>query len=171
MEVLILAETAVALQDFRENRLPPVCVRTGRPSSTTIRITYDSIPGWTAVLLPFGVLAALLAATFSQVRVGGALPMSRSVTRRWQWLTRLRRISGWLTVSLFVVGGIAASEALLWACIAALVVFVLSGAVVLLIVPPGRPDTDSGILKLKRVHPAFAAAVEGRSRAQLFGGP
>lgn len=94
-----MARTSARVDDLEEGRLPPVCAMTGDPAEEYVRITFTSTPGWTWILLLFGILPFLIARAFSKTRVVGLVPMSDAALRR-------ARSFNWIVGGLFGVGAL-----------------------------------------------------------------
>lgn len=147
----------VPRERFEAGDLPRVCVRTGQPADGTTEVRFDSTPGWTWILLLFGVLPFLIASWFATEHATGQLPVTRAVVRRYHLL---RATSGLLTI-----GGLGAvlgamlvdSPTMAWVGVIAVVVGAIAGVACGLGFVSGRVRPDR--IELSRVHPAFAEAM------------
>ena len=77
-----MARAAARVEDLQAGRLPPVCAKTGEPADGYATIEFTSTPGWTWILLLFGIFPFLIARAFSKTRVVGIVPMSYAALRR-----------------------------------------------------------------------------------------
>jgi hypothetical protein len=91
-----LARAAATVEDLKEGRLPPVCAKTGEAADDYVPIEFNSTPGWTWILLLFGIILFLIARAFSTIRVVGLVPFSEVARRR-------RRAFNWLCVGFLLV--------------------------------------------------------------------
>jgi len=80
--------------------LPAVCVKTGEPAELTRKANFRYTPLWVWLLLPFGVLIALIVAEACSTRVRVDFPVSRQVVR-----DHRRRI--WVAVGTMIAAPIA----------------------------------------------------------------
>jgi hypothetical protein len=147
--------------------LPPVCVKTGGPADGTVEVTFERLPPWTYLLLLAGIFPFFVALLLIRDQVRGQVPVTRLVVARYR--AHRRPIAmGWALVALGV--GLAAVAGEPW-------LVLLAGAGILLIVVAevrrtqgwitGVPVAGTPFVELRRVHPAFAAAMaEQRDRAR-----
>ena len=84
-----MAQVDAHVSDFEAGRLPPVCAKTGEPTDGEVKIRFSSAPGWTWILLFFGIFPFLIAQYFATVHVQGLLPMSEVAQRRVKAFNRL----------------------------------------------------------------------------------
>jgi hypothetical protein len=107
----IVARAAATVEDLKEGRLPPICAKTGEAADGSVPIEFSSTPGWTWILLLFGIFPFFIARAFSTVRVVGLVPMSDVAQRRkraFDWAS-----AGFLLLSVAVLAiGVATSKAL-----------------------------------------------------------
>jgi hypothetical protein len=96
-----VARVAARVGDIEDGTLPPVCAKTGAPADGYSRFEALSAPGWTWILLLFGILPFLIARYFSTVRVVGLIPLSDAARRRIGMFNRL--VVGLLVASLAVI--------------------------------------------------------------------
>ena len=170
-----MANVQVWQSQLMRNDFPPVCVMTGAPAETWRRFTFTNTPPWA---FAFGAIGA---AAFSQ-RVTGYLPMTKQVSKRintWRWI-----FLGLIPVAivLWVAGGIVAPSngdatqgtiagllfflgivAILAALIGAIVARSVLGPRARITEVRGAPER---LIELRRVHPAFVAAVQQLQQAR-----
>ena len=138
--------------------LPRVCVLSGRAADGTTQFRLARVPGWTYVLLLFGILPFFVAAFFATQRVAIHLPVEREAVAS----VRRRRHLAIAAVVLGVVAGgagaLGGSAIALWGGIV-----VVAGGLLWLAVGPNvprwRPAGDLGHIELGWVHREFAAAM------------
>ena len=73
-----------------------MCAKTGEAADDYVPIEFTSTPGWTWILLLFGIIPFLIARAFSTVRVVGLVPFSEVARRR-------RRAFNWLCIGFLLV--------------------------------------------------------------------
>jgi hypothetical protein len=137
-----MARASARVSDLEAGTLPPICAKTGEPADGYTGVEFSSAPGWTWILLLFGILPFLIAQHFATVRVNALVPMSDVAQRRVKMLNRL--FVGLVTLSLVVIAiGLATEpEVMLWGAamlVAALVVMFFGRAFVL---PNGEVSND-----------------------------
>ena len=66
-----------------------MCAKTGGPADGYAKVEFSSTPGWTLILLLFGIFPFLIAHAFASVRVDGLVPLSSVAQRRIMALNRL----------------------------------------------------------------------------------
>ena len=84
-----MAATFALISDLVAGSLPPVCAKTGEPADGYTKVEFSSTPGWTLILLLFGIFPFLIAHAFASVRVDGLVPLSTVAQRRITMLNRL----------------------------------------------------------------------------------
>ena len=164
------------------NSFPPVCAMTGAPAETWQRFRFVTAPAWAyafliLVVTGIGLLPIFILMTVVSRRASCYLPLTRASQRR-------VRLGTWLCVDLFILAillwigaGVAAS---IWpdnstaSIFIGLAVFtgilsILAAAAGWLLVRPrfgpgGRvldrpPGSQDYLVELRRVHPAFVAAI------------
>jgi hypothetical protein len=170
-----LANVQVWQSQLMANDFPPVCAMTGVQAETWRKFTFTNTPPWAFM---FGAIGA---AAFSK-RVSGYLPLTRQASSR---ITRVRWLfAGLIPLSLvlFVAGGIVApsdNDATRGAIAGVLFLLgfaaILVGIVGILIgrnyFGPGariieRRGQTEPLVELRRVHPAFVAAVQQHQQAR-----
>ena len=139
-------------------------------------MSYATNPGWVYIFLLFGLMPALIASLIFARRASGVLPLTEAAHKRFgrpTWIG-LGLLGG--TVLAWILSGLASSDTLspilflvgLPMLLAGLVVLILRrsfglrASVIDVVTGPG-PRTERAVV-LGRVHPAFAAAVEGMNR-------
>jgi hypothetical protein len=154
-----MARTMAAVEDLKAGNLPRVCAKTGEPADGYATLEFRSTPGWTWILLLFGILPFLIAHAFATVRFTGILPMSDRALERAQSFRWTYRVIFALAVVEVVAALLFGSEVLAWAGAAVffggLLYFVIGAVVVW---PNGRVIGDW--VSLSFVHPRFAEAVD-----------
>jgi hypothetical protein len=161
-----MARVRVPRARFRAGELPPVCAKTGEPAAGWVVVEAQRLPGWTFLLLLFGIVPFLIALAFAPERVRGLVPLGTRANQR----LRTGRTVRWTTVPLgLVLLGVAlasGSRVALWPAIVLLV-----GAVVVYLVEVawsvgGRVEPDGEHVVLTGVHPAFRSAVQAERAPQ-----
>jgi membrane-bound metal-dependent hydrolase YbcI (DUF457 family) len=150
---------SVDAERFRTGELPPVCVVSGRSADRVVRVRFTHTPDWPWLLLPFGVLPALIALMFTSQRLDGALPLHQRAIddhRR-----RRRLVVALLVLSLVLLLGAALTteSALAVAGVVGLVLAIVAKLVTDLRFVRAVPRDGGRQVMLRRVHPDFAAAV------------
>lgn len=143
-----------------EADLPDVCVRTGRPADARIEFRHRSTPGWTWLLLPFGIVPFVLANLFAGELVVGEVPVTRELVERQRRVRRLAALLLATGILVVVIGVVASAPWVVGTGLAVAVTgfglyaydaFTWIGA---------RPDRTGLWVRMTRVHPDFAAATE-----------
>jgi len=170
-----MANVQVWQSQLVANDFPPVCAMTGAPAEMWRKFTFTNTPAWAFM---FGAIGA---AAFSS-RVSGYLPLTRQASKR---ITRVRWLFGGLiplAIVFWVAGVIAvpAGDDTIRATIAG-VLFLLGFAALFVgllgillarnYLGPGARIIDRGgqpqpLIELRRVHPAFVAAVQQLQQAR-----
>jgi hypothetical protein len=163
------------------NDFPPVCAMTGAPAETWRRFRFSTAPAWAYLFLLLlctgvGLLIVFLIMYLVSRRASGQLPLTKASSRT---IGLASWIPGGLligTVALWVVAAIVGSSSnndTTGAIAAAMVILslltLLAGIVGLLVVRPligpratvmeQQPGQYDRLVRLRRVHPAFVAAV------------
>lgn len=152
---------AVALIRLGEGgALPPMCAKTGRPTTGTVEVTAVHIPAWMDLFATTTIIAWLWARANPGRRVRVTVPVSDGAVRRHRlawWVSIAIGVAG---VALIAVGAGTGRPALLPAGLAVIVLATLAGAVgTVLTWFATSYRSGTGEVELRRVHPAFAAAV------------
>jgi len=170
-----LAKVQVWQSQLIANDFPPVCAMTGAQAEMWRKFTFTNTPAWAFM---FGAIGA---AAFSS-RVSGYLPLTRQASKR---ITRVRWLFAGLiplAIVFWVAGGIVvpAGDDNTRAAIAG-VLFLLGFAAILVGIigiligrnyfGPGariieRRGQPEPLVELRRVHPAFVAAVQQHQQAR-----
>lgn len=165
-----MARVAARAADLEAGTLPPVCAKTGEPTDGQVKIRFSSAPGWTWILLFFGVFPFLIAQYFATTHVDGLLPMSEVAQRRVKMFNRVFVglvalgcaviLIGFLTESQFVLAGLAM-------LVAAIFILAVGQPLVL---PSGQVSGEG--VWLSSVHERFARELDriyGRSTEPATG--
>jgi hypothetical protein len=80
-----MAHTAAKVRDVEAGNLPRVCAKTGETADALLDVEFTSTPGWTWILLLFGIFPFLIARYFATDRVVGRVPMSDGALRTARW--------------------------------------------------------------------------------------
>jgi hypothetical protein len=89
---LAMAVAVASVEDVEEGHLPSVCAKTGRPADGFTTLEFASAPGWTWILLLFGIFPFLIAQHFATRRIYARIPMSDLALRRiyaFKWTYRI----------------------------------------------------------------------------------
>jgi len=170
-----LAKVQVWQSQLIANDFPPVCAMTGAQAEMWRKFTFTNTPAWAFM---FGAIGA---AAFSS-RVSGYLPLTRQASKR---ITRVRWLFAGLiplAIVFWVAGGIVvpAGDDNTRAAIAGVLFLlgftaILVGIIGILIgrnyFGPGariieRRGQPEPLVELRRVHPAFVAAVQQHQQAR-----
>ncbi len=103
-----VARATASVEDLKEGNLPPVCAKTGEAADGFATIEFTSTPGWTWILLLFGIFPFLIAHYYATIRVMGLVPMSDAALRRgrsFTWTYRGFLLLGGLVLLLGVFTG------------------------------------------------------------------
>jgi len=110
---IIMASASATLEDFAAGDLPRICVKSGveTRSFTNIRIT--SAPGWTWILILFGILPFIIVRYFFAKSAAGRVPVSEEVGRRvrnTQWILLAAFLAGVALIVVGIFGGVYMAE-------------------------------------------------------------
>ena len=169
-----MASVTVRLEDFESGNLPRVCAKSGVPTNTQVPVTYEQLPGWTPLLLLFGIFPFLLAALAAEWHDAGRVPVVPRYAARWRIASRVRRAAGSAAAWALGAGAVAFLVPLVLSVAfpgtlvlvlligagLALLIAVAAALMAMMQVPPGRLDVESDTLELRRVHRRFVVAVE-----------
>jgi hypothetical protein len=154
-----LSVARAAIDRHQLDELPRLCAKTGVPTETAKRQEFGDIPGWTLLLIFWGLIPFLVAAGFARRKVTVDLPASDDTLRQIR-LVDLGSVAGLvLGIGLLVSALLTQESAWVWGGIAVALVTLVSGALARRMVwVTGRLDGD--VLWIYGVHPAFAQEVE-----------
>ena len=155
-----MIHATASVGDLEQGHLPRVCAKTGLRSDgfATIRIT--NTPGWTWILLLFGIFPFLIAAFFATRRVDALIPMSDLALRRvrafrWTYITFLV-----LALLLLGIGVFAEHPTFAWVGISTALLTLLFIAFGWLFVYPTGQILDQDWISLSFVDKGFATALD-----------
>ena len=174
------ASALVWSADLKAGALPPICVRTGRPSDAAVKFRFVTPPPWAYVLLLLlctgvGFFVVAIIMRLVSRTTSGKLPYAAAEAR---WIRTWRLVTVGMMVG-FLPLLITALTALSWdptpaAAIWILILSDLLGAIALWYIVLPRLGLRGKVLpshypqgnwvELRLVHPAFAAAV-----AEMYG--
>jgi hypothetical protein len=163
---------------LRANDFPPVCAMTGAPAETWRKFTFRTTPWWTYL---FGAIVVLLVSK----RASGYLPLTRASAQK-------LRVVTWVSAGLMLVAipiliasiAVAANStndnspaaAISGILFLLFLLTVIGGTIGLLVIrnqlgPAGKVMAQQvgqydALVELRRVHPAFVAAVQQHQRAR-----
>ncbi len=145
----------VAIDTRRLDSLHNVCVKTGESTATTRSQDFADIPGWTLLLIFWGLIPFLIAAGFARRKITVELPASAGTLRRIR-LVDLGAVAGLALAVGILVATLVSDEVLFaWAGIGvALITLVAVAGLRRMVWVTGRLDDET--LWLYGVHPAFA---------------
>jgi hypothetical protein len=159
-----MAWVAVSRQRFRTGSFPAVCAKTGAPADGHVDVTATSNPGWTWILLLFGIFPFLIARAFARVRVGGAVPMSTPALRRSTVAFRVTLTLAGAASALIILAVIFQASAAAVVGASLLVASLLSAAVQIVFFSVGATvSSDGEEITLYGCSRAFVAAIRGTS--------
>jgi hypothetical protein len=145
----------VAIDTRQLDALPHLCVKTGEPTETTRRQDFADIPGWTLLLIFWGLIPFLIAAGFSRRKITADLPASEETLRRLS-LVDIGAVAGLvLGFGLLVAASVREQGVFAWAGIAVALITLMAAAGMRAVVWVGG-RLDKEILLLHGVHPVFA---------------
>jgi len=93
-----VATVDVLANDLTPERLPPVCVKTGRPADGAASFRFLTVPLWVALFLLGGLIAVLPVWLMTRRTARGRLPMAASARRR-------LKVARWSAIGLMVASG------------------------------------------------------------------
>lgn len=161
--------------DLKSGRLPAVCVKTGQRADASVKFRIVTLPRWGYLLLillctGIGTLPVIIIMRAVSRSEGGRLPYLRPAANRirlWRWIAAgtFVGIPVLLFAALLSLGGDTTVAALVWsAFLADLLAAIVIQYLVIPQVGPNGYVHESGYpqgrwVELRRVHPAFAAAM------------
>jgi hypothetical protein len=155
-----VAKATASVQDLESGHLPDVCAKTGLHADGFTTIRFSNLPGWTFILLLFGIWPFLIAAYFATRRIDGLVPMSDLALRRANAYRWTYRIFFTLALVLLAIGLFAEHPTLAWlGIITALVTLVFVTGGWLFVYPTGR-FLDEKWISMTFVDKRFADALD-----------
>jgi hypothetical protein len=164
-------------EDLKSGRLPAVCVKTGMLADASVKFRFVTLPSWGYFLLfllctGIGTLPVIIIMRLVSRSEGGRLPYLRAAANRirlWRWIAvgTFIGIPVLLFAALLSLSGDTTISALVWsAFLADLIAAVVVQYIVNPRIGPRGHVHESGYpqgrwVELRRVHPAFAAAMAG----------
>lgn len=158
-----MASVWVSARDLNEGKFPGVCAKSGEPADGMVGVKFGTTPGWTWILLLFGIFPFLIAAYFAQLRAQGLLPMSAAALARARSYSRWQGASIWASLAFFGLAVVQAARAQTSTPFLAVGCLLLGTALVLSLFdwvywPSGKVDGQRVLLL--HVHQRFVDAVE-----------
>jgi hypothetical protein len=139
--------------------LPGICVKTGVPTTRTRSQEFAEVPGWTLLLIFWGVIPFLIAAGLARRKVNVDLPATEETLRSTRRVDRGSILGLVLVVGLLAAAWITRETGLVIAAAALLLVTLFGSSIARRLVwVTGRLEDD--VLWLYGVHPTFAREVE-----------
>jgi hypothetical protein len=149
----------VPLAAFQQRTLPFVCVKTGKLADGWVLVQALWTPPWTRWLLLFTPVPFQATYWILRIEVKGWLPMSARAAGR---LRRVRyaAMAGLATGAVLLAGALCTGWTVLtWLALAAVAGAIMAGLLESLCSVGAYLDRSTGQVLLRRVHPAFRAAV------------
>jgi hypothetical protein len=153
-----MARIAVRRDAFELGQFPPVCCKTGQGAQLYNRWEFSDTPGWTWILLLFGIFPFLIATAFVTKRFPGVLPISVHAQTRLNTMRRIVWIFGIAAVVLGAAGLLAGSDGMLVLAVASAVLWLGAIALTWFSSPSANLDGDD-VVVLTNVHRDFVAAI------------
>jgi hypothetical protein len=173
---VVIWSSQLAANDF-----PPVCAMTGLQAEVWRKFRFTTVPGWAYAFLVLlctgiGLIPLFIIMAVVSRRASGHLPLTRASQRRLRLVTWLSFGLLPLMIVLWIVGAIISANLHdnTWSTIAGICFFlglfsflgfIVCSLVLRPLVTPGanvmahRPGQLDRLVELRRVHPAFVAAV------------
>jgi hypothetical protein len=151
-----VARIAVRRDAFKEGKFPAVCCKTGRPADVSRRWEFSNTPGWTWILLLFGIFPFLIATAFVTERFSGVLPLSTPAESRLVVAKRLVWLFGAAAVAFFALG-LTSYDAVIPIALAFAGLCVITIAIRSFLSPNANLDGRDVVI-LSNVHRDFVAA-------------
>jgi hypothetical protein len=162
-----VVHATASVEDLESGHLPSVCAKTGLPAEGFTSVRFSKLPGWTWILLLFGIWPFLIAWYFATRRINGLVPMSDLALRRVRAFTLTYAIFFTLAVVVFLIGAFGEHPTLVWlGIITALLTLVFISIGWLFVYPTGR-FLDQDWISLSFVDKRFATELDrwyGESR-------
>jgi hypothetical protein len=160
-----MARVRMSVADAEAQRFPRICVRTGEPSTTTVKLDAYRTPWWAYVLLLFGLIPGLLviyAIRRHNPHAALELPVSTGVATRRRDRLALAGAAAIGGIALVLIGAFADSTLAVLCGIAMSAVALVVTALALDVLGVRAHVTRRDEVVLNHVHDAFAAAIEAR---------
>ena len=156
----------VAIDTRHLGELPGFCVKTGEPTRTTRQQDFADIPGWTLLLIFWGLIPFLLAAGFARRKITVDLPASEKTLRRVRAVD-IGAVAGLvLGIGLLVISLVSEEAASAWAGIAVALLTLVAAAVARQVVwVTGRLEGEA--LWLYGVHLGFTEKAQALAPPDL----
>jgi len=162
-----VVHATASVEDLESGHLPSVCAKTGLRADGFATIRVGNTPGWTWILLFFGVFPFLIAVYFATRRIDALIPMSDLALRRLRAFTRIYLIFFALAAVLLGIGLFAEHPTVAWiGFLTALLTLLFIAFGWLFVYPTGR-FLDQDRISLSFVDKRFATALDrwyGESR-------
>jgi hypothetical protein len=152
-----MARIAIRREAFEQGQFPPVCCKTGTRAEVFRRWEFSNTPGWTWILLLFGIFPFLIATAFVTQRFSGVLPLSGRADGRLTVTRRLVWSFGVAAVACFALG-LVRFGSLIPIAIAFAVLCLLAIASGWLLAPNANLDGPD-VVVLSNVHRGFVDAI------------
>jgi hypothetical protein len=155
-----VARALASVEDLESGHLPDVCAKTGLHADGFTTIQVSNLPGWTLILLLFGIWPFLIAAYFATRRIKALVPMSDLALRRLRRFTAIYLLLLISALVLFGVGLFGEHPTFAWlGFIALLATILFISSAYLFVYPTGR-FLDKDWVSLSFVDQRFADALD-----------
>jgi len=152
----------VAIRLDQDDQLPALCAKTGLPTDYVMKQEFAEVPGWTVLLMFWGIIPFLIATGFARRKVTVELPISpdtlRSIRRVDMFTLVAFVVAVGLLVTALLIGELGLAVGAVLAAFATLMAGSLGRSLVWV-----RGRLDGAVVRLYGVNPTFAAAVVARS--------
>jgi hypothetical protein len=171
------------------NDFPPVCAMTGAPAEVWRKFRFATVPGWAYAFFALlctgiGLIPVFIIMAVVSRRASGYLPLTRASQRRLRLVTWLSFGLLPLMIVFWIVGAVVSANLHdnTWSTIAGVLFFlglfsflgfIVCSLVLRPLVSPGanvmaqRPGELDRLVELRRVHPAFVAAINQLHQARV----
>jgi hypothetical protein len=155
-----VGHATASVEDLESGHLPSVCAKTGLRADGYATIRISNTPGWTWILLFFGIFPFLIALYFATRRIDALIPMSDLALRRVRAFRWTYIIFFVLAVLLLGIGSFADHPTLVWiGIITALLTLLFIAFGWLFVYPTGR-FLDQDWISLSFVDGRFSTALD-----------
>ena len=155
-----MVHATASVEDLESGHLPSVCAKTGLPADGFTSVRFSKLPGWTWILLLFGIWPFLIAWYFATRRINGLVPMSALALRRVRAFTLTYAILFTLAVVLFLIGAFGEHPTLVWLGIITALLTLLFISIGWLFVYPTGYFLDDDWISLSFVDKRFATELD-----------